>query len=126
MLDVTAILSDPELGGTTFTVERIVYGRSGGEAAPKAVTRFTVTGCVHPGTPEQLQQLPEEDRHEEFIVIYAPDVFSLGMNHGVTFSGPDRILWNDRVWRLVKMKPWTAFGFVQGFAVLIDQEDDSV
>ena len=119
MLDVTAILSDPELGGTTFTVERTTYQRAGGEAIPKATVRFEKTGCIHPGTPEQLAQLPEEDRHEEFVVIYAPGVLSLGENNGLTFTGPDRIRWQDHFWRLVRLKPWPAFGFVQGYAVRV-------
>ena len=123
MLDVTSILTDPELGATTFTVERTVYKRVYGDAVPEAVATFEVIGCVHPGAPEQIDQLPEEDRHEEFIVIFAPTVLKLGENHGLTFSGPDRIGWDGRKWRLVKLKAWTAFGFVQGFAVLLRDEE---
>ena len=117
--DMTAILTDPELGGTTFTVERTTWQRAGGEAIPKATVQFEMTGCIHPGTPEQLEQLPEEDRQEEFIVIYAPGVLSLGENNGITFTGPDRIRWRDQEWRVVRLKPWTAFGFVQAYAVLV-------
>ena len=123
MLDVTAILTDPELGGTTFVVERTAYQRRFGEVEAKATTQFEMIGCVHPGTPDQLNQLPEEDRHEEYIVVFAPGVFSLGENHGDTFTGPDRILWDERVWRLVRVRPWTAFGFVQGYAVLVRDEE---
>ena len=128
MLDVTSILSDPELGAAAFIVERMTYKRSSGEPTVQAVTTFPVTGCINPGTPEQLSQLPEEDRREEFIVIYAPTILSLGENNGLTYTAPDRIHWNNQTWRLVKLKPWTAFGFVQGFAVLVQSEkqgDDS-
>ncbi len=122
MLDVTTILSDPELGATSFIVERTVYKRSAGEVTEQACTTFPVTGCIHPGTPDQLSQLPEEDCREDFIVIYAPTILSLGENNGLIYTGPDRIHWSGQTWRLVKLKPWTAFGFVQGFAVLV-QED---
>lgn len=125
MLDVTTLLSDPELGATTFTVERTVYKRSAGETIPLARSTFAVTGCIHPGTPQELSQLPEEDRHEEFIVLYAPGQLSLGENAGLTWTGPDRIHWHDRLWRLVRLKPWSAFGFVQGFAVLVPEEEGS-
>ncbi len=125
MLDVASILTDPELGSTTFIVERTVYKRTAGEVIALARSEFPVTGCVHPGSPEQLQQLPEEDRHEEFIVIYCPPVLSLGENSGITYTGPDRILWDGKTWRLVRLKPWTAFGFVQGYAVLVRLESDS-
>ena len=57
---MTAILTDPELGGTTFTVERTTWQRAGGEAIPKATVQFEMTGCVHPGTPEQLEQEAKE------------------------------------------------------------------
>lgn len=117
--------SDPELGATTFTVERTVYKRTAGETIALARSTFAVIGCIHPGSPEQLSQLPEEDRHEEFITIFAPGQLSLGENNGMTFTGPDRIHWNGHTWRLVRLKPWTAFGFVQGFAVLVQSEEGS-
>ena len=125
MLDVASILNDPELGSTTFTVERTVYKRAAGEVTALARSTFPVTGCVHPGSPEQLQQLPEEDRHEEYIVVYCPPVLSLGENHEITYTRPDRILWGGKTWRLVRLKPWTAFGFVQGVAVLVQSESDT-
>lgn len=80
-------------------------------------------GCVHPGAPQELSQLPEEDRHEAFITLYAPAQLSLGENNGITYTGPDRIHWHDQTWRLVRLLPWTPFGFVQGFAVLVPQEE---
>ena len=117
MTDVHGLLSDPELGGTSFTVERTVYKRDQEESSPIARSRISAAGCVHPGPPELLRQLPEEDRAEEYIAVYTAFALSLGSDDGPTYSGPDRILWNGGTWRVVRVKPWPAFGFVSALAV---------
>ena len=121
-MDITSILSDPDLGGTTFTVIRRVFRADSGTSTQIAESTSTATGCIHPGSAETLSQLPEEDRREEFIVIYTTFALSLGSSEGITFTAPDRILWNSRAWRLVRVKPWNPFGFVQAFAVLVSDE----
>ena len=118
-MDITEILSDPDLGGATFTVTRRVYRADSGASTLIAESTSTASGCVHPGTPEMLAQLPEEDRREEFIVIYTTFPLSLGQSDGISFTAPDRILWNSRTWRVVLLKPWTPFGFVQALAVFV-------
>jgi len=35
-------------------------------------------GCIHPGTPEMIQLLPEEEKAEEFIAIYTDYPLSTG------------------------------------------------
>ena len=65
-----------------------------------------------------IQLLPEEDRHEEFIVIYTDFALSLGENDGGTeYTAPDRILWNGATWRVVRVRSYAMFGYVQGYAV---------
>ncbi len=108
-----------------FTVERMEYRREMGDVTEGQKTIIHAVGCIHPGTPEQIKMLPEEDQHEEFIVIYTDTVLSLGENQGDRFYGPDRIRWNGRLWKLVRLKPWTSFWFLQGYAVLIEEETES-
>ena len=36
-------------------------------------------GCVHPGTPEMIRLLPEEERAETFIAVYTDYPLSTGM-----------------------------------------------
>ena len=69
-----------------------------------------------------IQLLPEEDRHEEFIAVYADFALSLGENSGgVTYSTPDRILWNGETWRVVKVRDWAMFGYYQALAVMMHE-----
>ena len=110
-------LQDPELGYTAFTVQRTSYRRQNGESVP-AVQTLPASGCIHPGTPEMLQLLPEEERHEEFIAVYTDFALSLGENQGgATYSVPDRIVWNEKTWRVVRVRNWSMFGYYVGYAV---------
>ena len=118
MIDVSTALLDPELGFVSFTVERITYHRSGGTVSSSSET-IPAAGCIHPGTPEMVQLLPEEDRHEIFISVYTDFALSLGTNGGATYTGPDRIHYGGQVWRMVRVRDWSAFGYYQGYAVLV-------
>ena len=116
-MDITKVLTDPELGFTSFSVQRTTYRRQNGESVPSAQT-LSASGCIHPGTPEMIQLLPEEERHEEFIAVYTDFALSMGENGGgVTYSTPDRILWNGDTWRVVKVRSWEMFGYYQALAV---------
>ena len=122
MIDISAALLDPELGAVSFTVERSVWKRNQGENVLLARSTANAVGCIHPGTAETLSQLPEEDRHEEHIVIYTAYPLTLGQNDGLTFTTPDRIHWQDHIWRVVRVRDWSLFGYIQALAVRI-QED---
>ena len=117
-MDIMSAIFDPELGCTAFTVERITYtrGRSG------TTSRSTTTqamGCIHPGTPEMIRLLPEEEREEQFIAIYTDYALSTGTpeSTGASFMGPDRIHWNNQTWRVVRVRDWQMFGYYQAYAV---------
>ena len=80
-MDITSAVFDPELGCTAFTVERITYtrGRSG---TTSRSTTVQAMGCIHPGTPEMIRLLPEEEREEQFIAIYTDYALSTGTPEG--------------------------------------------
>ena len=116
-MDVSAALTDPELGFTGFTVQRTTYRRQNGTSVP-AVQSLPASGCIHPGTPEMLQLLPEEERAEEFIAVYTDFPLALGENDGgAEYSAPDRLLWNGESWRVARVRSWELFGYVQALAV---------
>jgi len=121
MIDLSPALTDPELGFTSFSVQRTTYRRRNGESVPTAQT-LSASGCIHPGTPEMVQLLPEEDRHEEFIAVYTDFALSTGENDGgATYTTPDRILWNGGTWRVVKVRSWEMFGYTQALAVKMQE-----
>ena len=120
-MDVSAALTDPDLGFTAFTVQRIMYRLQNGESVPSVQT-LPASGCIHPGTPEMVQLLPEEERHEEFIAVYTGFALSLGENNGGTaYTVPDRILWNGETWRVIRVRDWSVFGYYQALAVKMNE-----
>ena len=121
MSSLASALTDPELGFTGFTVQRTTYLRQNGTSVP-AVQSLPASGCIHPGTPEMVQLLPEEERAEEFIAVYTDFPLSLGKNDGeAEYSVPDRILWNGESWRVVRVRDWSVFGYYQGYAVKMNE-----
>ena len=117
-MDITNAIMDSELGRSAFTVERLTYTRTAEGTTSRSVTHQAM-GCVHPGTPEMIQLLPEEERHEEFIAIYTDFALLLGSDHGSTYTGPDRVHWNNETWRVVRVRDWAMFGYYQALAVKI-------
>ena len=113
---------DPELGCTDFTVERITYTRTRSGTGVRSRTA-QATGCIHPGTPEMIQLLPEEEKNETFITIYTDYPLSTGTPEDAcaSFAAPDRIHWNDLTWRVVRVRDWQMFGYVQAYAVLMHE-----
>ena len=120
-MDVSAALTDPDLGFTAFTVQRIMYRRQNGSSVPSD-QMLPASGCIHPGTPEMVQLLPEEERHEEFIAVYTDFPLHLGENSGgTTHTAPDRILWNGETWRVIRVRDWSVFGYYQALAVKMNE-----
>ena len=123
MTDISAALLDPELGFLSFTVRRLTYRLSQGMTTVTD-TDYPAEGCIHPGTPEMAQLLPEEERHKDLIAIYTSFPLSLGNNPGgTTWTATDRILYDGRVWKLVRLRDWSMFSYYQGLAVLTDEEE---
>ena len=120
-MNVPLVISDPELGFAPFSVERITYSRSREGTGTRSMT-VQACGCIHPGTAELLKLLPEEEKNEQFIVIYTDYALSTGTPEdvGASFIGADRVHWNGQVWRVVKVRDWSAFGYVQALAVKME------
>lgn len=119
-MEILDTIFDPELGCSAFTVERLLYTRTPAGTTSRSQA-FQAMGCIHPGTPEMAQLLPEEERHEEFIAVYTDFALSLGSDHGSTYTGQDRIHWGGSVWRVVRVRDWAAFGYYQALAVKLHE-----
>ncbi len=124
-MNIFSAVLDYELGCVSFTVVRITYIRSRTGMTARTVTA-QAAGCIHPGTPEMLQLLPEEEKTDQFIVIYTDYALSTGTPEGSgasSFTAPDRINWNNRTWRVVRVRDWETFGYFQAYAVLMREGD---
>ena len=120
-MDIISAVLDPELGCTAFTVERITYTRSRAGTTSRSTTAQAL-GCIHPGTPEMLRLLPEEEKAEEFIAVCTDYPLSTGTPEATgasSFTAPDRIHWKNRTWRVVRVRDWETFGYFQAYAVLM-------
>ena len=122
-MDISSAVFDPELGCTAFTVERITYTRSRTGTTSRSVTEQAM-GCIHPGTPEMIQLLPEEEKAEEFIAVYTDYPLSIGTSEtsgAHSFTGADRVHWGGKTWRVVLVRDWQSFGYYQAYAVLLHE-----
>ena len=121
-MDITSAIFDSELGCSAFTVERITYTRSRSGTTFRSTTAQAM-GCIHPGTPEMIQLLPEEEKNEQFIAIYTDYALSTGTpeGSGASFTGPDRIHWGGQTWRVIRVRDWQMFGYYQAYAVLMQE-----
>ena len=121
-MNITDAVFDPELGCVAFTVERITYTRTRTGTTSRSTTAQAM-GCIHPGTPEMIQLLPEEEKNEQFIAIYTDYALSTGTPEatGASFMGPDRVHWGGQTWRVVRVRDWQMFGYYQAYAVLMHE-----
>ena len=123
-MNIASALLDPELGCASFTVERVTYTRTRSGTASRS-TMAQARGCIHSGTPEMIRLLPEEEKNGQFIVIYTDYPLSTGVpeNAGASsYTGPDRIRWNNQTWRVVRVRDWQEFGYCQAYAVLMNED----
>ena len=123
MLDISTILTDPELGAAPFTVYRHTYRRERGESTPVSARVIQAEGCLHPAVPASLEQLPEEYRTSEILVIYTRQSLSMGENFGPIYTLADQLEALGKRWRVIKVKNWSHQGYFQAYAVRIDPEE---
>ena len=125
MIVVDEVLGDPEMGAASFLVTRTNYRRIRGQLVD-STTLMEAEGCIHPGTPEMLQLVPEEERKETYIVIYTSFRLRDGENtSGSSFQAADRISYDGAEWRVVRVREWREFNYVQALAVKMEEDDES-
>lgn len=124
MNDLREALLDPDLGAVPFTVERTSYRRDHGSLLPLSRS-FPAVGCVHPAPAEALRLSPGEETREEMIRIYTTASLSAGENGPAagSFLAADRIRVQGGTWRVVEVRPWSAFGLYRALAVRLDAEE---
>lgn len=122
MIDLSVAITDPELGYQDFLVYRTTYHRSKGNLIPSQSV-LNASGSIHPAAPEMLQLFPEEERKESYIVIYTSFLLSTGENNEPgKFVGADSVYYQEKFWRVVRVKDWLEFGYVQAMAVLLNED----
>ena len=125
MNNFRSLLTDPELGAVSFTVKREVRNRNKTETTLVSKSTTTVTGIIHPSAPEEIRAGPSEDTHEEYITVYSDFMLSQGENFGRSYTLPDQILWQSKVYRIVRLKSWPQFNCCKALAVLVPDAEQS-
>lgn len=118
MPDVTAILTDPEVGAVEFVVKRVTNKRVMG-GVKRTEETFNVVGNIQPVN-KDVQPSTVEDLMTESIVIRAIFDFHIGKNDGgVSFESTDEVYWDDKVWRVTRVEDWSKWGFSTAYATKV-------
>lgn len=117
--DITNILTDPDVGGgQQFTVVRQRITRKLNGAGTSVVTRTTCKGNIQPAQAIDLQQMPEEDRTSQTIVIRSTFHFSLGVDGTGWYEPPDEVVYSGKTYKVNRVDDWDAWGFTTAWAIL--------
>lgn len=118
--DVTELLDDPELGGgESFTVIREERRRTlvAGASEQVTMTKLQATGNIQPAGEEALQLIPQEDQSDQMIVIYTKFIFQLGEDGYGEYKPADRVIYDNNLWKVMRVNHWTKWGFTIAYAV---------
>ena len=119
MNNLKSLLRDPEMGAVSFTVKREVRNRNKAETSLVSKSTTNVIGIIHPAAPEEIHATSTEDVHEEFVTVYTDFMLSQGENFGRSYTLPDQIIWQGKVYRVVRLKTWPQFACCKALAVLV-------
>jgi len=124
-LDVTELLTDPEIAGELFTVIRRqqIVGATGGVTTSN--TTYTARGSIGPVPPDQIAREPEQQYQGKTLSVVT--MFRLrGASQlaGNEFQ-PDLIQWKGDYYVVTALDDYTAYGagMVQAICTSIDWID---
>ena len=123
MLQMTDVITDPELGAAPFVILRTIYRKSAGESVLLSEDRYETFGSVHPAKAADLLLVPEEYRYETVFIFHSPIHVTMGepLNE-LEYTAPDRILYNFRTWNVISVRDWSDSGFCKVLAVRTKEE----
>ena len=118
MTELSSILSDPDLGGTTFFVSRKTWRRELGEVVPESASGQYASGSIQPAASEDLNLVPQEERSQEMIIILSTFHFRLGEKSDTSFTTADIVIWKGNKYRVVRVKSWAhPAGYYKAWAI---------
>ncbi|SEO76371.1 hypothetical protein SAMN02800692_1994 [Luteibacter sp. UNC138MFCol5.1] len=106
MLDVSEIFADPEFA-QAVSVQRGQGAYLADGTWSQGYLAGTLTAIVHPVKPDDLQLLPEGERHLPCKKVMSQDPVAIG----------DLIEYQGHTWRLSQLSDWSEYGYYNGIAV---------
>ncbi|ALQ96937.2 hypothetical protein B398_07050 [Xylella fastidiosa 32] len=109
MLKISALFGNPRFA------QRVQVLRRQGQYLPDGTWQQeyvldTMLAIIHPTTPDDLQLLPEGERHHPSKKIMSQDQIDVG----------DVLLYQDTRWRITQLSNWSEYGYYHGIAVRHD------
>lgn len=110
--DVTEIVDDPDLGGQPFQIRRRTIQWQGGRTSAATEETINATGIIQPPSSETLQTFPEGERRNGMIQIHSRTFMHLSDGEDVS----DEVTWRGESYKVVRVDPWTDYGFCVAYA----------
>lgn len=128
MIDVTEILQDPDFADN-YTVIRTKGAWVKGRFEIVETRKLSYFFPVHPATEKELEQVPEGDRTKEvkiFFCVRPKQLYITRMNNEHSDDGyiSDKVHYDGKEYKIVKVKDWTSHGWSRCFGVLTGEVDD--
>ena len=115
MFDLAELVTDPELGGTTFEYGRIVETVNDKGRAEFIETRLPGVGNIQPAPGKERELLPEADRGKAAVLVFTAVPLRAG---GPDNQKADRIYYQGIAYRVSLAEPWREHGgFTKAIAV---------
>lgn len=113
MPDITALLSDIEVGARPFSILRRSGQWSGGRFQMiGSGERIDAVGNIQPAGQEALQFFPEGERREGQIVIYTTATIYLTEGDAIS----DEVEWRGESYKIIRVDRWHDWGFNIAYA----------
>lgn len=122
-MDLIDLVSDPDLGGTTFWFWRSRETVSNKGRSEKTGRLHKAEGNIQPAPGKERELLEEGERQKAAIIIYTPASLTAGEDK----TKADRVYHNGGVYRVSLAEPWQHHaGFTKAIAVYERKDDFSV
>ncbi|KWA48385.1 hypothetical protein [Burkholderia stagnalis] len=110
MLDLSEVVTDPELGAREISIERAVGARQPSGEWEESYAPGTVTGIVHPASKDQIATLPEGERHFRTIAVFSD----------APLAARDFVHYRGARWRVTADSDWSDYGYYYALATRHD------
>jgi galactose-6-phosphate isomerase len=112
-LDVSDLLSDPDLGGTTFSVIRTLSGPPvGGLAQLTPTTIPNIVGSIQPATSTELLRMPDGERVGGAVTVRCKFVLiggGIDPNSGLDRTA-DQVVFKGQQYTVQSVQDWSDYG----------------
>lgn len=110
MLDLSDVVTDPDLGAREIEIDRASDARLPSGEWDETYTPGTVTGVVHPASKAQLESRPEGERHFPTIAVFCD----------APLAARDFVHHHGARWRVTADSDWSDYGYYYALATRHD------